>query len=112
MIKKYFHVRHFMNTSKTFCEAEVDALRAAIEFRKGLERSGIAKAKRVENPQSGVTGVFWHARYRAWEAKMKIDGQWLYGGKFTPKDSTPKEVERARLAALDSRRKLEEKYFD
>ena len=54
MKKKYFHVRHFMNTSNMFCEAEADALRAAIEFRKGLERSGIAKAKRVENPQSGV----------------------------------------------------------
>ena len=72
-----------------------------------MERSGIVKAKRVENPQSGVTGVFWHTRDKAWEAKMKINGQWLYGGKFTPKDSTPEEVERARLLAVESRRKLE-----
>ena len=28
-----------------------------------------------------------------------------------PKDCTPEEVERARLAAVESRRKLEEKYF-
>ena len=59
-----------MKTSKTFCEAEADALRAAIEFRKGLERSGVVKAKCVENPHSGVTGVFWHTRYKAWEAKI------------------------------------------
>ena len=38
---------------------------------------------------------------------MKINGQVLYGGKFTPKDSTPGEVERARLLAVESRRKLE-----
>ena len=109
--RKYFSVHHFMKTSKTFCEAEADAHRAAIEFRKGLERSGIVKAKRLENPHSGAKGVFWHTRDKAWEAKMKINGQWLYGGKFTPKDSTPEEVERARLAAVESRRKLEEKYF-
>ena len=63
---KHFEVRHFMKTSKTFCEAEADALRAAIEFRKGLERSGIAKAKRVENPQSGVKGILWHIRQKTW----------------------------------------------
>ena len=95
-----------MKTSKTFCETEVDALRAAIEFRKGLERSGIAKAKRVENPHSGVKGVFWHTRNKAWEVTMNINGQRLYGGTFRPKDSTPEEVERARLLAVESRRKL------
>ena len=45
MKKKYFHVRDFMKTSKIFCEAKDDALRAAIEFRKDLERRGIAKAQ-------------------------------------------------------------------
>ena len=108
---KHFHVRHFMNTSKTFCEAEADALRAAIEFRKGLERSGIAKAKRVENPQSGVKGINWHILQKAWLVRLKINGKQLCGGTFKPKDSTPEEVERARLAAVESRRKLEEKYF-
>ena len=112
MKKKYFHVLHFMKTSKTFCEAEADALRAAIEFRKGLERSGIAKAKRVENHQSGVKGINWHTSKKAWTVRLKINGKQLCGGTFKPKDSTPEEVERARLAALDSRRKLEEKYFD
>ena len=110
MKKKYFHVRHFMKTSKTFCEAEVDALRAAIEFRKGLERSGIAKAKRVEKAQSGVKGITWHTRDKLWEVKLTINGKILHGGNFQPKDSTPEEVERARLAAVESCRKLEEKY--
>ena len=104
--KKYFHVHHFMKTGKKFCEAEADALRAAIEFRKGLERSGIAKAKRVENPHSGVKGVFWPTRNKAWEVTVNINGQTLYGGTFVPKDSTPEEVERARLLAVESRRKL------
>ena len=72
MKKKYFHVRHFMKTSKAFCEAEADALRAAIEFRKGLERSGIAKAKRVEKPHSGVKGVLWCTRDKAWEVKSRL----------------------------------------
>ena len=103
----YFSIHHFIKTSKTFCEAEADPLRAAIEFRKGLERSGIVNAKRVENPQSGVIGVRWHTRYKAWEVKKNINGQTLFGGKFKPKDSTPEEVERARLLAVESRRKLE-----
>ena len=42
---------------------------------------------------------------------MHINGQWLYGGTFTPKDSTPEEVECARLAAAEKRRKLEQKFF-
>ena len=108
---KYFHVRHFMKTSKVFCEAEADALRAAIEFRKGLESSGIAKAKCVENPQSVVKGITWDIRQKAWKVRLKINGKQLHGGTSKPKDSTPEEVERARLAALESRRKLEEKYF-
>ena len=73
--------------------------------------SGIVKVKRVENPHSGVPGVRWHTRFKAWEVTMNIDGQTRFGGKFKPKDSTPEEVERARLAAVESRRKLEEKYF-
>ena len=110
MKKKYFHVRNFMKTSKTLCEAEADALHAAIEFRKGLERSGIAKAKRVENPQSGVKGINWHIRKKVWHVRLQINKQ-LFSGDFKPKDSPPEEVERARLAAVESRRKLEEKYF-
>merc|ERR1711933_283692 len=34
-----------------------------------------------------------------------------YGGRFKPKDTNPEEVERARVAAVESRRKLEERYF-
>ena len=79
---KYFSVHHFMKTGKMFCEAEADAHRAAIEFGKGLERSGIvkAKAKHVENPHSGVKGVCWHTRDKAWEVKLNINGQTLRGG--------------------------------
>ena len=100
-----------MKTSKKFCEAEADALRAAIEFRKDLERRGIAKAQHVENPQSGVKGINWNIQKKAWRVYLNINGKQLSGGYFKPKDSTPEEVERARLAAVESRRKLEEKYF-
>ena len=65
----------------------------------------------MENPHSGVKGVFWHTRDKAWEVTMNINGKTLYGGTFTPKDSTPEEVECARLAAAESRRKLEQKCF-
>ena len=105
--KTYFVVRQFMGVSKMFDEAEADALRAAIEFRKDLERSGIVKAKRVEKDHSGAKGVFWHTRDKAWEVTMNFHGKTLYGGTFTPKDSTPEEVERARLLAVDSRRKFQ-----
>ena len=104
--EEIFYVHHFMKTGNTVCDAEADALRAAIEFRRGLERSGIAKAKRVENPHSGVKGVFWHTRNKAWEVTMNINGQTLYGGTFMPKDSAPEDIERARLLAVESRRKL------
>ena len=59
-----------------------------------------------------VKGVLWHTRYKAWEVKRNMNGQTLYGGRFKPlADSTPEEVECARLAAVESRRKLEQKYF-
>ena len=42
---------------------------------------------------------------------LEVNGKHLHGGTFKPKDSTPEEVEHARLAAVESRRKLEEKHF-
>ena len=108
---KNFHVRHFMNTGNTYSEAEADALCAAIKFRKGLERDGIAKARRAEKPQSGVKGVTWHLQTKSWKVSLRINDKQLHGGYFKPKDSTLEEVERAKLVALESRRKLEEKYF-
>ena len=42
---------------------------------------------------------------------LQVNGKQLHGGTFKPKDSTPEEVERARLTAVESRRKLEHKYF-
>ena len=76
-----------------------------------LERSGTAKAKRVAHFQSGVKGITWHNLLQTWQVHLKINGKLIPGGYFKPKDSTPEEVERARLAAVESRRKLEEKYF-
>ena len=104
---KYLHVCHLMNTGKTYREAEADALRAAIEFRNGLERSGVAKAKRVDNPQSNMNGIYWHIQKEAWIVRLRAKGKQLSGGCFKPKDSTPEEVECARLLAVESRRKLE-----
>ena len=80
-------------------------------YRKGLERNGIAKAERAEKPQSGVKGVTWHLQTKSWKVSLRINDKQRHGGYFKPKDSTLEEVERARLAALESRRKLEEKYF-
>ena len=82
-----------------------------MKFHKGLESSGIAKAKRVENAQSGAKGIHWDIRQKAWIVRLKVKGKRLSGGCFKPKDSTPELVERARLAAVESRRKLLEKYF-
>ena len=109
--RKYFPVHRFKETSETFCEVEADALCAAIEFRKGLDRRGIVKLRRVENPCSGVKGINWHTSKKAWTVRLNINGKRLCGGMFKPKDSTPEEVERARLLAVESRCKLERKCF-
>ena len=111
--KKCFQVHHFMKTGKTSSEAEADALLAAIEFRKGLERSGVVtvKAGSVDTPKSGVIGVKWNKRTNNWCAYIQVNGKEISGGSFKPKDTTPEEVERARLAAVVCRRKLEEKHF-
>ena len=108
---KNIYVLDFMKTSQTFCKAEAGALCAAIKFRKDLERRGIGKAERVENHQSNVPGINWHIRHKAWIVQLQVKGKRLSGGCFKPKDSTPEEVECARLAAVESRRKLEQKYF-
>ena len=108
---KKLNVRDFMKTSETFCKAEADALSAAIKFRKSLEKRGVGMAKRAQNPQSNVPGVNWHRPKKAWMVQLQVKGKRLSGGCFKPKDSTPDEVECARLAAVESRRKLEQKYF-
>ena len=65
----------------------------------------------MENTQSGAKGINWHIREKAWKVNLRVNGQLLSGGTFKPKDSTSEEVEQARLAAVESRRKLEEKYL-
>ena len=69
------------------------------------------EAKREEMPQSGVKGICSHPQEKSWQVELTINGKNFFGGTFKPKDSTPEEVESARLAAVESRRKLEEKYF-
>ena len=69
------------------------------------------EAKREEMPQSGVRGICSHPQEKSWQVELTINGKRFFGGTFKPKDSTPEEVERARSAAVESRRKLEEKYF-
>ena len=68
-------------------------------------------AQREETPQSGVKGINWHTSKKTCRVRLNINGKELCGGRFKPKDSTPEEIERARLTAVESRRKLEEKYF-
>ena len=69
------------------------------------------EAKREETLQSGVKGICSHPEKKSWQVELTINGKRFFGGTFKPKDSTPEEVERARLAAVESRRKLEENYL-
>ena len=48
---------------------------------------------------------------KVWAVEIRVNGKRIKGGTFKPKDTTPEEVERARLAAVVCRRKLEEKHF-
>ena len=70
-----------------------------------LERSGTAKAKRVENFQSGVKGITWHNRHQTWQVQLKINGKLLSGGYFKPKDYRPKEKAHARQDRQDRQEK-------
>ena len=90
-------------------QAEADALRAAIEFRKGLERSGTVRVAAAR--RSGVKGVFWHSNQSYWQVRLIVKGRRIHGGNFKAEDSTPEEVERARLLAVESHRKLKEMHF-
>jgi len=107
----YFIVGHYMTPSKSDEEADAEALRAAIVFRRGLEeQSGKAKVRTPPSKTSSVKGVDWFRN--CWRARIKVDGKMVHGGQFKPKDETPAEVEKARLAAVEWRRESEMKYFD
>lgn len=60
-----------------------------------------------EAPQSGVKGVCWCRHTKAWKAYFCVRGERFESAYFYPKDDTPKELERARLAAVSRRRELE-----
>jgi len=87
-------------------EADAQALRDAVAFREGLVRQGVVEEARAER-QSGCPGVSWHRTSKRWMVRMKISGKDKTFGYFHPKDDTPEEVERARLAAVERRREVE-----
>jgi len=55
---------------------------------------------------TGVPGVSWHAHGEHWHVQIRIRGKKV-NRHFRPKDSTPEEMEVARLAAVACRKDLE-----
>lgn len=87
---------------KTRGEADAEALRDAVAL-------GEEQAARSERPGS-VKILDWNTARKAWWVHIKLDGKTFHGGFFRPKDDTPEEIERARLAAMECRRNLELKH--
>ena len=77
----------------------------AVEVREG------AAAPRVER-QSGVQGICWHIQKGAWQWNFVPRNGPDKGRRkrpcFQPKDDSPEEVERARLAAVEALQKFKE----
>jgi len=104
---RYFLVhRHAEEHRGSYEEADAAALRDAVAFREGLERQGVIKPARAER-QSGQQGVHWHRTRGLWTVRMLVRGKTKTCCAFRPKDDTPEEIERARLAAMEWRLKLE-----
>mmetsp|Transcript_12674 Transcript_12674/g.40537 ORF Transcript_12674/g.40537 Transcript_12674/m.40537 type:complete len:467 (+) Transcript_12674:195-1595(+) len=100
-VKEHFVHRYMKCGSKSYGEADAEALRDAIAFREDLVRKGVLKATK------GKAGVSWTRASRSWRVELAVGGgKKVQGGSFRPKDDTPEEVERARLAALECRRNL------
>jgi len=96
-----FARRHAEQHQGSYEEDDAEALRDAVAFREGLARRGVI------NRHSGKTGVVWDSRQKRWNVQMVVSGKWKWGGGFRTKDDTPEEIERARLAAMEWRLKLE-----
>jgi len=104
-----FSVRKYMAPGKTREEAKAEALRDAIALRKELVRTGKLKVKKTVLG-SRIQGVHWNRARKGWQVRIMSDGKYLSGGYFRPKDNTPDEIERARLAAVERRRTLEHEH--
>ena len=50
-------------------------------------------------PKSGVIGVSWHKVHCQWQVKVKVFGKYKCAH-VTPKDDSPQEIERSRVAAV------------
>jgi len=115
MKTKSFSRNHFMTPGRSEAQADNDALRAAIAFRKSLVRQGIIRERRPVRP-GGCRGVYWESTTKQWAVRIRDSS----GGKvrtiaranFKPLDDTPEEIEKARLLAVAKRRELEHKHFD
>jgi len=108
---KLFLVHRYMLPGKSMEEADAEALRDAVAFREGLVDQGKIKGNSQQrNIGSGVTGVTWHRyghwRSGHWRVQIRICDKNLERS-FRPKDSTPEEIEVARLAAVAFREDLE-----
>jgi len=108
---KYFPVHRYMLPRKSMQEADAEALRDAVACRKGLVDQGKIK---VSAPlrTTGIRGVCWHTGKHAWEVRYNAAGKKKAGGTFKPKDDTAEDIERARLAAVECRRRLELEHYD
>jgi len=96
-------------------EAMEEARLAAIECRRKLEAQHFEfDVKEVQNVgpvvtkrSSGAVGVSWNTCRQSWDVRICLKGGERYRRCFHPKDFTPEEVERARLAAVQCRQDLE-----
>jgi len=87
-------------------EADAEALRGAINVRQDFVSKGATQAERASRARA-MRGVSWDSSRKSWRVKL-VDaaGKQWNGGYFRPKDDTAEEMERARLAALESRKNL------
>ena len=60
-------------------------------------------------PKSGVIGVSWHKVHCQWQVKVKVFGKYKCAH-VTPKDDSPQEIERSRVAAVEKRKAMERQY--
>ena len=103
--RKAFPVRRYLGDGIGFEEASQLAYDAAVAHRQSLEVSGMIRTRGRAEHQSGIKGVYWHGRRKAWEVRRR---RLLYT-RFKPKDNTPKEIENARALAVSHLRGWEGK---
>jgi len=60
----------------------------------------------IKQHSSGVVGVSWDKYTGQWHVAVRVKGKQTHK-RFRPKDRTPEEVERARLAAVECQQQLQ-----